>query len=40
MPVFFLVLGLTILYLAASNKLYYIVQILISDASKLNGKKK
>lgn len=36
MQVFFLILGLIILYLAVTNKLYYMVQILIADASKLN----
>jgi len=34
MPVFFLVLGLTLLYLAATNKLYAIIQIILTDVRK------
>ena len=39
MQVFILVLGLTLLYLAATNKLYYIVQIILTDTKQLTGKK-
>jgi len=37
MPVFILFTSLVLLYLAITNKLYYIVQVILMDKAKFSG---